>query len=116
MSDLAEGGNMFIFPQLSGAESVTNTSCLSLSYAGEHLIQEATHRIYAMRVHIESIKGGLETILVCIKHQYLLFKASALWAEAFYKSKFPYVCLYVCVFVCLFTFEVPFKHIFSPTS
>ena len=29
-----------------------------------------------------------------------LFKASALWADAFYKSKCPSVCLSVCVFVC----------------
>ena len=28
-----------------------------------------------------------------------MFKAFALWADAFYKSKFPYVC--VCVFVCV---------------
>ena len=30
-----------------------------------------------------------------------IFKASALWADAFYKSKFPYVCLFVCLCVCL---------------
>ena len=35
-----------------------------------------------------------------------VFKASALLAHAFYKSKCPYVCLCVCVFVCVFTFEV----------
>ena len=29
-----------------------------------------------------------------------LFKASALWADAFYKSKCPSVCPSVCVFVC----------------
>ena len=49
-----------------------------------------------------------------------LFKASALWADAFYKSKCSSVCLSVCLFVCssvrLFTFEVPFKHLFAPTS
>ena len=46
-------------------------------------------------------------------HQYrCLFKASALWADAFYKSK----CLSVCVFVCLFTFEVLFNGLFAPTS
>ena len=42
----------------------------------------------------------------------LVFKASALWADDFYKSKCPYVCL----FVCLFTFEVPFNGLFAPTS
>ena len=30
-----------------------------------------------------------------------LFKGSALWADAFYKSKCPYVCLCVCLSVCL---------------
>ena len=28
-----------------------------------------------------------------------IFKASALWADAFYKSKCPYVCLFVCLCV-----------------
>ena len=41
-----------------------------------------------------------------------VFKASALWANAFYKSKCPYVCLFMCVF----TFEVPFKRLFAPIS
>ena len=40
------------------------------------------------------------------------FKASDLWADAFYKSSFPYVY----VSVCLFTFEVSFKRLFGPTS
>ena len=30
-----------------------------------------------------------------------IFKASALWADAFYKSKCPSVCPSVCLFVCL---------------
>ena len=42
----------------------------------------------------------------------MIFKASALWADAFYKSKCPYVCLFVCVSVCSL-FEV---HLFAPTS
>ena len=46
----------------------------------------------------------------------LVFKASALWADAFYKSKCPSVCPSVCLFVCLFTFEVPFNGLFGPTS
>ena len=41
-----------------------------------------------------------------------ILKESALWADAFYKSKCPSVCLSVCVF----TFEVPFKRLFVPTS
>ena len=50
----------------------------------------------------------------------LIFKASALWADAFYKSKCPSVCpcvrVSVCPSVCLFTFEVPFNGLFAPTS
>ena len=30
----------------------------------------------------------------------MVFKASALWADAFYKSKCPYVCLFVCLSLC----------------
>ena len=39
----------------------------------------------------------LEGRYVCVIH---LFKASALWADAFYKSKCPSVCVSVCPFVC----------------
>ena len=59
---------------------------------------------------------------LCLKHSWgggrgggmnmTLFKASALWADAFYKL----ICPYVCVSVCLFTFEVPFNGLFAPTS
>ena len=45
-----------------------------------------------------------------------IFKASALWAHAFYKSKCLSVCLFVRVFVSVFTFEVPFNGLFVPTS
>ena len=49
-----------------------------------------------------------------------IFKAYALWADVFYKSKCPSVCssvcLSVCQSVCLFTFEVTFKRIVAPTS
>ena len=45
-----------------------------------------------------------------------IFKASALWADAFYKSKCPSVCMFVRLFVRLFTFEVPFNGLFAPTS
>ena len=41
-----------------------------------------------------------------------IFKASAVWADAFYKSK----CPSVRVSVRLFTFEVPFKRLFAPIS
>ena len=42
----------------------------------------------------------------------MIFKASALWADAFYKSK----CPSVCVSICPLNFEVPFKRLFAPTS
>ena len=46
---------------------------------------------------------------------YPIFKASALWANAFYKSKCPYVCLCVCVCVCsLLRYRL--NVFFSPTS
>ena len=32
---------------------------------------------------------------------FIVFKASALWADAFYKAKWPSVCLWVCRSVCL---------------
>ena len=51
----------------------------------------------------------------CWRHTYI-FKASALWADAFYKSKCPSVCLSVRLSVCLFSFEVPFNGLFAPTS
>ena len=41
-----------------------------------------------------------------------VFKASALWDDAFYKSIYSSVCPSVCVF----TVEVPFKRLFAPTS
>jgi hypothetical protein len=44
------------------------------------------------------------------------FKASALWADAFYKLKCPSVRLCVCPSVHVFTFEVPFKRLFASTS
>ena len=53
--------------------------------------------------------------LIIRTHEYKLrigFKASALWADAFYKSK----CSPVCVSVWLFTFLVLFKRLFTPTS
>ena len=45
-----------------------------------------------------------------------IFKGSALWADAFYKSKCPSAYVSVCPSVCLFTFEVPFNGFFAPTS
>ena len=47
--------------------------------------------------------------------QSALFKASALWANAFYKSKCPSACVSICPSVCLLTFEVPFNGLLAPT-
>ena len=59
---------------------------------------------------------GCHPLKTLLKPKYPLqssvFKASALWADAFCKSKCPSVCPSVCVF----TFEVPFKRLFAPTS
>ena len=49
----------------------------------------------------------------------MIFKASALWADAFYKSICPSVCVSVCLSVCLSVCslrEVPFNGLFAPTS
>ena len=43
---------------------------------------------------------------------FIIFKALALWIDAFYKLKCPCVCLWVRVF----TFEVPLKRLFASTS
>ena len=54
------------------------------------------------------------------KKRIYIFKASALWADAFYKSICLSVCPSVCPSVrlsaCVFTFEVPFNGLFAPTS
>ena len=59
-------------------------------------------------------------VFLCQSPSHAIFKASALWADAFYKSKCPSVCpsvrVSVCVSVCLFTFEVPCNGLFAPTS
>ena len=43
-----------------------------------------------------------------------IFKASALWADAFYKSKCPSVCRSIRPSVCVLAFEVPFKRLLPP--
>ena len=45
-----------------------------------------------------------------------IFEASALWANAFYRSKCLYVCLCVCLRVCPSHFLTPFNGLFAPTS
>ena len=58
---------------------------------------------------------GILKLCKCF-HLQVFFKASALWADAFYKSKCPTVCPSVRLSVCLFTFEVPFNGLFAPSS
>ena len=45
-----------------------------------------------------------------------IFKALGLWADAFYKSKFPSAFPCVRLSIRLFTFEVPFNCLFAHTS
>ena len=55
-------------------------------------------------VHLEIATNVKFPIIVCICTATIIvgitniFKASALWADAFYKLKCPYVCLCVCLF------------------
>ena len=49
----------------------------------------------------------LFSLVTCDAQYVFLFKASALWADAFYKSKCPSVRVSVCPSVYLFTFEMP---------
>ena len=58
----------------------------------------------------------LNILLQILKLLLNSFKASALWADAFYKSICPSVCLFVRLSVRVFTFEVPFNGLFAPTS
>ena len=83
-----------------------------------------SHVIFLFYIYIFFLRkkigqsGGASRWRVCYQRGLprLVFKASALWAHAFYESEFPSVCLFGCLFVCLFTFEVPFKQCFAPTS
>ena len=63
-----------------------------------------------------TIRIGREMLCLPYAGFFLLFKASALWTDAFYKSKCLSVCPCVGPSVCVFTFEVPFKRLFAPTS
>ena len=48
-----------------------------------------------------SLNQQLISALYCMLYLSNFFKASALWADAFYKSKCPSVCVFVCPSVCL---------------
>ena len=73
---------------------------------------------------LHSVAAFITAIIHYLQFQYWqlhpIFKASALWADAFYKLKCPSACpcvrLSVRLSVRVFTFEVPFKRLFAPTS
>ena len=73
---------------------------------GPSSILRPLYNIYFCHVTIEKRSQ------ICTRTIRIVFKASALWADAFYKLKCPCICLSVC----LFTFEVKFKRLFAPTS
>ena len=59
---------------------------------------------------------GTHMVRESVSPAYRIFKASALLADAFYKSKCPSVCVSVRPSVCVFTFEVLFNGLFAPPS
>ena len=66
-----------------------------------------TPRWTSKRPSSDTSARSVYNVLKCSKVLFLhwlvvprvIFKASALWADAFYKSKCPYVCLFVCLSV-----------------
>ena len=73
-------------------------------------------QLFIDRFSLYHINININLCVLWLNHLGELFKASALWADAFYKSKCPYDCGFVCLCVCVFTFEVLFKRLFAPTS
>ena len=53
-----------------------------------------------LKVEISLKKSFVEDNFCVKSYSIILFKASALWADAFCKSKCPSVCVFVCPFVC----------------
>ena len=98
----------------------TVSSICRLSQSPCHSVLISSYHPQVMRpgeLHQKEFLFLLETTLARVASTLLsLFKASALWTDAFYKSKCPSVCTSVCPCVCLFTFEVPFNGLFAPTS
>ena len=59
-------------------------------------VQRLTQMFNFFRVHPTWVPHHL-----CMSLLFITFKASALWADAFYKSKCPSVCVFVRPSVCL---------------
>ena len=60
------------------------------------------HRTFRQHCGRGGMSNGLnKKYLLDLAETWSVFKASALWADAFYKSKCPYVCLCVCLCVCV---------------
>ena len=77
------------------------------SLGGRELGRLFTGEAFKARLWMETIHRAWDNVhkSVCKKITewnlaLLIFKASALWADAFYRSICPYVCLCVCLFVC----------------
>ena len=91
-------------------------SLMCLASSLSHLTAHWKRNIKWNRGMIKTVLKGASRTAIQSCQKIYIFKASALWANAFYKSKCPSVCLFVDVYVHVFTFEVPFNGLFSPTS
>ena len=89
----------------------TRSSSLLLTPQITNKIIQADKYKQTLRNFKKSPEYNAKYILDIPKDMSYLFKASALWADAFKMS----MCLFVCFFVCVFTFEVPFKRLFAPS-
>ena len=77
------------------------------------------HNMSHVTCHMSHVMCHMSFVTCHLSHvtcHMSIFKASALYADAFYESKYPSVCLSVCPSMCVFTFEVLFKRLFAPTS
>ena len=53
---------------------------------------------FGLKLQLTTLKQIL--LMICYYRKFTpIFKASALWADAFYKSKCPYICVSVCLSV-----------------
>ena len=84
--------------------ALTDT-CLSFQPQEERVkntfgTEREVEKISPLYIHLVDIKGSFPPCKFCVPLKQI-FKASALWAGAFYKSICPYVCVSVCLCVCL---------------
>ena len=106
-------------------KSIQGDLVFGLPVKGRHAIFIAQiqmrRKCFFLIINLLTVIQWVNTDCRCFKNwnnptQVFFFKASALWADAFYKLKCPSVCPSVRLSVCLFTFEVPFNGLFAPTS